>query len=87
MDFRDDNSKKKRRKERARIGIAIVSSGSECVPRRKWVNGLVVGFVVQEITSEIWKSVELLSRSLDSTKENQKEHIHLFEINWFEERM
>lgn len=71
--------KKKQKGKSWRTGIAIVSSGSECVPRRKWVNGLVVGFVVQEITSEILKSVVLLSRSLDSTKET-----HLFEINWFE---
>lgn len=63
------NKKKKKKGKSWRTGIAIVSSGSECVPRRKWVNGLVVGFVVQEITSKILKSVVLLSRSLDSTKE------------------
>lgn len=30
--------------------LAIVSSGLECVPRRKWISRLVVGFIVQEIT-------------------------------------
>lgn len=50
--------------------LAIVSSGSECVPRRKWVNRLVVGFVVQEITSVKLKSFvqPLLSRFLSLPK-------------------